>query len=215
MPKYRAVFFDLDGTINDSGPGIMNSVRYALEKMGYPQLPEQTLRRFVGPSLQYSFSTFSGMSEEEALRAVELYRECYLAGQAFNLIVYEGIPELLELLGAHGVRCAVVTSKPQKMAEMVLEHFDLLRYFDCVAGPSPDDGSNQKSVLIGRALSQLDLKSADVVMVGDTRFDIIGAREAGCDSIGVTYGYGTKEELEENGADYLAESASRIGEIVV
>ena len=213
MPKYKAVLFDLDGTINDSGPGIMNSCRYALEKMGCEQLPEETMRRFVGPSLLYSFQTFCGMSEEEAERAIVLYRECYSAGEAYNLTVYDGMTQLLEALGENGILCAVVTSKPQVMAEKILEHFDLRRYFACVAGPDPSDGSNRKSALIERALKELGIENRDAVMVGDTRFDIIGAAQAGCDSIGVTYGYGTEEELKENGATYLADSTAEIGKV--
>ena len=213
MKKYKAVLFDLDGTINDSGPGIMNSCRYAMEKMGHEPLPEETMRRFVGPSLQYSFQTFCGMDEEEAERAIVLYRECYSAGEAYNLTVYDGMSQLLEALGKNGILCAVVTSKPQAMAEKVLEHFDLRRFFACVAGPDPSDGSNQKSVLIELALKELGISSKDAVMVGDTRFDIIGAAQAGCDSIGVTYGYGTVEELKENDATYIVDSAAGIGQI--
>ena len=215
MKNYKAVLFDLDGTINDSGPGIMNSCRYAMEKMGCEQLSEETMRRFVGPSLLYSFRTFCGMSEEEAQRAIVLYRECYSRGEAYNLTVYDGIPKLLEDLGKRGILCAVVTSKPQVMAEKVLAHFDLRRYFACVAGPAPDDGSNKKSVLIERALKELCVGNKDAVMVGDTRFDISGAVQAGCDSIGVTYGYGTEEELKEHGATYLADSAVAIGKIIL
>ena len=208
--KVKAVLFDLDGTINDSGPGIMNSVRYALDQMGFPSLKEETLRRFVGPSLVYSFKTFSGMEEEQAWKAVEVYRECYHAGECYNLNIYDGMKELLEELNRAGIRCAVVTSKPQDMSEQILEHFDMTKYFELVAGPDPDDPSNQKSVLIARALRGLNLSAEDVVMVGDTRFDIIGAKEAGCRSIGVTYGYGTKEELVESGADYLVDSPAEI-----
>ncbi len=211
---YEAVLFDLDGTLNDSGPGIMNSVRYTLEKMDYPQLEESTLRKFVGPSLVYSFKTFSGMSEEEAWKAVDVYRECYHAGECYNLTVYDGIPELLKDLNAAGIRCAVVTSKPQKMAENILEHFDMRKYFETVAGPDPDDPTNHKSALICRALDVLGLGKKDAIMVGDTRFDIIGAKEAGCDSLGVSYGYGTREELEENQADYIADSAEEMRKIL-
>ena len=208
--RYRAALFDLDGTLNDSGPGIMNSVRYSLKKLGYEDLPDETLRRFVGPSLVYSYTTWCHMSEEEARKAVEAYRECYHAGECFNLKIYDGILPLLADLNRAGIRCAVVTSKPQNAAGKILEHFDMLKYFDTVAGPDPDDPSNQKSVLIQRALKTLNLQPEDCVMVGDTRYDIIGAREAGCDSIGVTYGYGTKEELVENGATYLAGSPQEI-----
>ena len=206
-PRFRAVLFDLDGTINDSGPGIMNSVRYSLEKLGYEVPGEETLRRFVGPSLIYSYKTYCGMDEEQARKAVDAYRECYLAGECYNLYLYDGIRELLADLSRAGIRCAVVTSKPQKTSERVLEHFDMTRYFDAIAGPDPDDPSNRKSVLIQRALKELDLTPEDVIMAGDSRFDIIGAKEAGCASIGVLYGYGTRQELEENGADYLVDSA--------
>lgn len=211
---YKAVLFDLDGTLNDSGPGIMRSVRYALEKMKYPALEESTLRRFVGPSLVYSFTTFSGMSEEEAWKAVDLYRECYLAGECYNLSVYDGIRELLHDLNDAGIACAVVTSKPQNMSEKILEHFDMMKYLKAVAGPDPDDPSNRKSVLIGRALRALDLSPDEVIMVGDSRYDMIGAKEAHCDCIGVSYGYGTKEELEENEADYIVDSPKEMRPIL-
>ncbi len=208
--KYKAVLFDLDGTINDSGPGILNSVRYSLKKLGYEIPAEETLRRFVGPSLVYSYTTFCNMSEEIAWKAVEAYRECYHAGECYNLNLYDGICSLLSDLGKSGIRCAVVTSKPQEMSKQILEHFDMMKYFDVVAGPDPDDPSNKKSVLIGRALKELALPAGDVIMVGDSRFDIIGAKEAGCGSIGVTYGYGTREELVESGADYIVDSVYQI-----
>ena len=208
--KYRAVLFDLDGTINDSGPGIMNSVRYSLEKLGRDVPSDDVLRKFVGPSLLYSYMNYCGMTEDEAWKAVEAYRECYHRGECFNLSIYDGIRELLGDLNRAGISCAVVTSKPQEAACKILEHFDMTKYFEAITGPDPDDPSNRKSVLIGRALSRLGLGAEDVIMVGDSRFDIIGAKEAGCDSIGAVYGYGTREELEENGADYLVDSAAEM-----
>lgn len=207
---FKAVLFDLDGTINDSGPGIMNSVRYSLEKMGYPVPGTETLRRFVGPSLVYSYTTFCGLDEETAWKAVEVYRECYHAGECYNLFIYDGIRELLADLKKAGIASAVVTSKPEGMAKQILAHFDMTQYFDAIVGPDPYDPSNKKSALIKRALNMLHLSADEVIMVGDSRFDIIGAKEAGCASIGVTYGYGTREELVENGADYLADTADQI-----
>ena len=215
MPRYKAALFDLDGTISDSGPGIMNSVRYALERMEMAPLPEETLRRFVGPSLLYSFVTYAGMTEEEGWKAIDYYRERYLGGEVFNLTIYEGLPQLLELLGRNGVLCAVVTAKPQAMAQKILERFDLEKYFVSLTGPDMDGLTNEKVDLIRRALARLGLENRDAVMIGDTRFDIIGAKNAGCDSIGVTYGYGTREELEENGADHLAGSPAQIAPLVL
>ncbi len=213
--KWRAVLFDLDGTINDSGPGIMNSVRYALKKMGYPAPEDAVLRKFVGPSLMYSFQTYCQMSEEEARQAVDAYRECYLAGECYNLRVYPGILKLLSDLKQAGIRCAVVTSKPQQTTERILAHMDILRLFDTVAGPDPDDPSNRKSVLIERALRDLELTAADVIMVGDSRYDIIGAKEAGCASAGVLYGYGSLEELRENGADHIVADPQALRSILL
>ncbi len=214
MPGYKAVLFDLDGTINDSGPGIMNSVRHALRKMGYECPPDTELRKYVGPSLMYSFTNYAGMNEIEAEMAVELYRECYLAGECYNLTIYSGIREVFGRLHTAGISCAVVTSKPQNMAKKILEHFDLAKCFDAIVGPDPDDPSSRKVFLIRRAMEELGLGPDEVVMVGDTRFDIQGAKEAGCDSIGVTYGYGTRQELEENGADHIVDTCAQIAEAV-
>ena len=210
MSGYKAVLFDLDGTINDSGPGIMNSVRYAIERMGRKPLPPETLRRFIGPALLYSFKKYAGMTEEESWQAIGYYKECYDGGEAYNLNIYEGIPELLERLGQNGVLCAVVTTKPEAVAEKILERFDMKKHFACVIGPESDGASNQKSILIRRALRKLGLEEQDAVMIGDTRFDAAGASEAGCDFIGVTYGYGTPEELREDRTVFLADSAAQI-----
>ena len=212
--KYEAVLFDLDGTINDSGPGIMESVRYAIERSGYPPLPDETLRRFVGPSLLSSFSRYCHMPEDVGWKAVEYYRELYLAGELYNLKVYPDMPLLLEALGKSPMKTAVVSSKPYAAVEQVLEHYDMRRLFDCVTGPAPDDPSNDKAVLIRSALKKLSVPAGKAVMVGDTRFDIIGAHNAGTDSIGVTYGYGTVEELRENDATYLAGSVREIAAIL-
>ncbi len=204
--SYKAVLFDLDGTINDSGPGIMNSIRHTLDEMGYPIPDEETLRKFVGPSLVYSYTTYCGMSEEEARRGVEVYRKYYHAGECYNLYIYDGIRELLEDLNKAGIRCAVVTSKPQGMSQNILAHFGMDKYFETVAGPDPDDASNEKYILINRALKTLGLTADEAIMVGDTRFDVIGANTARCDSIGVTYGYGTRQELKDANATYLVDS---------
>lgn len=214
MANYSAVFFDMDGTLNDSGPGIMNSVRWAMRKMGRAEPDEETLRKFIGPSLMYSFQTFTGLSEAEAEAATAAYRECYRGGEIYNMTVYDGIRELLTDLNRAGVRCAVVTSKPTMMTDLVLDRFDLRKFFSAVASPRPEDISNDKSFLIQKALGLLGLRPEDAVMVGDTRFDILGAKKAGCDSIGVTYGYGTEAELRECGADHLVRCPDEIRTIV-
>ena len=212
--RYKAVLFDLDGTINDSGPGVMNSVQYAIRKLGLPDLSPETLRRFIGPSLMYSFQNYGGLSEEDAAKAVVFYRECYSAGELFNFTVYDGIKELFDKIKAAGLKMAVATTKPDHMAFKVLEHEGFLDLFDHVAAPSPDDSSNDKSVLINRALEAMSLTKDDVVMIGDTRFDIKGAVKAGCDSIGITYGYGSREELLKNGAVYITDTPEGAWKII-
>ncbi len=203
---YKAVLFDLDGTINDSSPGITNSVRFALDRLGCPPMTEPELRRFVGPSLYFSFTNYAGLDDERAERAIELYRECYGGGELYNLKIYDGMPELLAALPQYGLRAALVTSKPALMADRILDHFDTRKYFSVVTAPSPSDHSSDKSVLIRQALERLELAPDEAIMVGDTRFDILGAAKAGCDSVGVTYGCGSRSELVESGATFLADS---------
>ena len=175
MANYQAVFFDLDGTINDSGPGIMNSVRFTLEQLGRPPLPEQTLRKFIGPSLVYSFQTYAGMREEEARAAAEVYRSFYRGGEIYHLTIYDGNPELLADLNRAGIPCAVVTSKPTMMTDLVLDHFDLRKYFAFVSSPRPEDISNDKAFLVEKALHALGVSPRAAVMVGDTKYDMLGA----------------------------------------
>ena len=211
---YKAVLFDLDGTINDSSPGITNSVRFALDRLGCPPMTEPELRRFVGPSLYFSFTNYAGLDDETAERAIALFRECYGGGELFNLKIYDGMLELLADLPRFGLRAALVTSKPTGMVDRILDHFDTRKYFSVVTAPSPSDHSSDKSVLIRLALERLGLTPDEAIMVGDTRFDILGAVKAGCDSVGVTYGCGTRAELVESGATFLADSPDALRPIL-
>lgn len=213
--NYQTVLFDLDGTINDSGPGIMKSVQYALDRFGLKNEPESRLRKFVGPSLLYSFTTYYGMTEPEAMEAVRYYREYYPVKGIFDLTVYPGIREVMTRLQENGKKLILVTSKPHVLADRILEHFDLGKYFDYTTGPELNDHSSEKVRLIEQAIRACSLNRAEMIMVGDTHFDIDGAAAAGIDSIGVTYGYGTREELVRAGASYLADRAEEILPIVL
>ncbi len=212
--KYRDLLFDLDGTIMDSAEGITKSVQYSLRKFGIDEEDLSKLTPFVGPPLLDSYEEFYGMDEKQAMQAVAYYRERYEKTGLFECSPYEGIASLLERLQKEGRRLIVASSKPEVFVRRILEHFDLARAFDAIIGPDPYDPSNQKSVLIKRALDALGLKACDVIMAGDSRYDIIGAKEAGCASIGVTYGYGTREELIENGADYLVDAPLEMKKIL-
>lgn len=183
--------------------------RYHIEEQD-----EETLRKFIGPPLAESFQRYYGLSAEEAKRAIEYYREYYTAGGMFENKVYEGIPELLEGLKAAGKTLIVATSKPELFAEQILEHFDLARYFDCIAGASMDEVRVNKDEIIDYALDKCGIKDKrQMVMIGDREHDIFGAKRNGLASIGVLFGFGSREELESAGADYIVETPEEIAEI--
>ena len=207
----RTVLFDLDGTLTDSGRGICNSVRYALDRHGFPEAEEAVLRSFVGPPLVERFMSVCGVSEDEARRMVTTYREYYVRQGIFENEVYPGIPLLLQDLRRAGRRIALATSKPEIFARQVLEHFDLLRLFDAIAGEDlrePRDSG--KPALIARCMALLGAKKSETVMVGDRNYDVEGGKACGIGTIGVLYGYGSREELEAAGADHLAASAAEV-----
>ena len=211
MIKY--IFWDLDGTIMESGSGVLSSVRYALDKVGV-ELPESEFRKFIGPSLFDSFTNTAHMPEELAEKAIEYYRELYESKGIFDAQVYEGIPETLDALKKAGYRQFVVTSKPQHMAQRVLDHFEIMPYMDGLVGPTEDDHSSDKAKLIRSAMESNGIEKSEAVMIGDRCFDINGANDVGIHSIGVLYGYGSKEELEKFGAELIVEKAVDIPDAV-
>ena len=208
---YDIVLFDLDGTLTDPGLGITNSVAYALKKWNIEVADRTTLYKFIGPPLSDSFKRYYGFSEEDSLKAIEYYREYFRDKGIFENEVYEGVVDLLETLRAQGKKVVLATSKPEGFAKTILEHFQLAKYFDFVAGASMDESRNKKGAVIAYALESCGItdKSA-VVMVGDREHDVLGAKENDLDSIGVLFGYGSREELEAAGATYIAETVSDI-----
>ncbi len=208
--NYTTVLFDLDGTIMDSGPGIMKSVQYALDHFGYKNEPEEKLRKFVGPSLMDSFTEFYGMDIADAECAVALYREVYPTKGIFDAVPYDGIEDVFRAIRDSGRRLVLVTSKPHVFAERILEHFGFSDYFCFQTGPELSDHDSRKARLINRAVNALQLKKDECIMIGDRHFDMEGAVEAGVDALGVTYGYGDLEEITEAGADYIAHSPREI-----
>ena len=194
--KYKYILFDLDGTITESGPGIMNSVEYALNKMNREVGERDTLKKFIGPPLTESMEKYYGMSEEEALLGVKYYREYYAVKGIFENSVYEGLAETLESLKNEGYILAVATSKPEEYAKRIADKFDFAKYF---AG-----------IYLGVERENYD----QVVMVGDRNNDIYGAKENGIQVIGVLYGYGDLAELQSAGADYIAKMPEEIAQII-
>ncbi len=208
---YQTVLFDLDGTLTDPGVGITNSVAYALEKYGIHNTDRSQLYKFIGPPLRESFGQFYGFSKEQAEEATAYYREYYKDKGIYENRLYQGIPELLQMLADAGAMLLVATSKPEQFACRILDYFSIRKYFTYVAGATMDGSRSKKSEIIEDALRAgniSDLSSA--IMVGDREYDIFGARQAGIASIGVLFGYGSKEELVAAGADYLAMQPAEI-----
>lgn len=209
--KYDVVLFDLDGTLTESAPGIINCARYAAKEMGYPVADERVYEQFIGPPLHHSFTHLLGMTDAQADEAVRLYRVRFSSvGWAENA-VYTGIPLLLRELKRQGVRVAMATAKPFQFATRILAHFGLSRFFDAEIGILPEEKHAEKEAIVRKALDVVGFKSGErAVMVGDRMYDIEGARANGIDSIGAAYGYGTREELEQAGATHVATDVNEL-----
>lgn len=206
----KAIVFDLDGTLTDSGEGIMNCAKLALEHYGLPIPSETELRTFVGPPLHDSFIRF-GVPAEEADNAIKIYRSRYIPIGKFENHPYEGIQDTLEKLKALGHTLYVATSKPETMSVEILEHFDMAKYFDIIAGASFDRSRSSKEDVIAYLLNQCgdyDRK----IMVGDTAFDVIGAKAHGIPTVGVAWGYGKVEDMENAGAISIAHTMDELFE---
>ena len=209
MKQNTWILFDLDGTLTRSDEGITNCVRYAAERMGLPVAETEDLRKFVGPPLAWSFQEYMGLSPEDALRAVEIYRERYNDVGLFENRVYPGVRYALRALRKAGAHLGVVTGKPISPTKRILEHFGLMKWMESVVSAS--DNKAEKEYLIREALPET---AEEVWMVGDRRFDMEGGVKAGVHTLGVTYGYGTEEELTASGAERLARSPREIAEIL-
>ena len=195
---YRAILFDLDGTLTQSGEGITKSVQYALEKLGKPEPDLKKLEVFVGPPLLQQFMKYAGLDEETAVKAVEYYRERYTDVGIFENRPYPGVEEMLEGLKRKGYILAVASSKPERFVRRILDHFHLTGYFQEIVGSEMNGGRTSKAEVIEEALLRLHMSGCrkDVIMVGDKEHDVLGAREAGISCVAVSYGYGTEEELK-------------------
>ena len=199
--KYTHCFFDLDGTLVNSAPGITSSVQYALQKCGIEPPPAEELLGFIGPSLMYGFSHFYNMNEEESRRAVNFYREIYTAGGMFKCEPYGGIRALLDALREKGIVCVLATGKPHIYANQILKHWKLDDYFSFVSGPELDGTRDPKHEVIAYAMEHLHLTDVSkILMIGDRDNDVLGAKHHGMDCAGVLWGFGTREELLGAGA---------------
>ena len=208
---YQYLMFDLDGTLVESGDGIVASARHALNVMGRKMLSDEELLKFIGPPLFDSFTKLCDMTAEEADEAIEIYRKHYEAEGYLLAPVYKGVEEMLIALKDKGHTLMVVTSKPYDVAEKIIIKHGLDKYFVNLTGPTHEEKTLHKDVMIQRAFEKngiSDPKTA--VMIGDRKFDIDAANKNGVDSIAVLYGYGNKEEFERHGATYIVGSCKDI-----
>lgn len=211
MMRYNCLFFDLDGTLTESGPGITRSAAWALEQMGLPVGDPALLRRFVGPPLSDTFQNCYGVPEERVAEAIRLYRVCYnQMGGIFESPPYPGIVPLLEELRRRGNKLLVATSKPLPMAERVLEHWHLTGYFDHICGGTLDERGCKKELVVAQALERCGGDPDRVLMVGDREHDVLGTHANGIACAGVLWGYGSEAELTAAGAEYLVREAREL-----
>ena len=212
--KYKYCLFDLDGTLTDPAIGITNSVMHALEKYDIHVEDRSELYPFIGPPLDYSFKTFYGFTDEQAVQAIKYYREYFSVTGLFENKVYEGIPEMLQELKKKGVTVALATSKPYEFSVKILKHFDLYNYFDFFGAATMDGRISKKEDVIAHLLEEMGVADkSEILMVGDRYHDIEGARANNLNSAGVLWGYGSEEELKNAGADYILAKPSEISEM--
>lgn len=209
MKKY--ILFDLDGTLTDPMLGITKSVKYALDKFNIHVNSLEELCKFIGPPLKDSFMEFYNFNEEEAEKGVIFYRERYSTKGIYENVVYEDIEKLLKELKKNDKTIIIATSKPTVFAKEIVDYFNLGKYFDFICGSKLDGTRSKKVEVIEYALKIAGVKDrSEAIMVGDRKHDIIGAKLAKLESVGVLYGYGSFEELKENGSDYIVETVNNL-----
>lgn len=207
------ILLDLDGTLIDPRPGILGSIRVALQRMGLPAPPIDELTWAIGPSLRTTFPRLLG-GHERTEEAVALYREAYADGAMYDAVVYAGIPEALEALAGAGGRLFIATAKPHHFARPIIERFDLARHFTGIFGPELDGTRDQKHELIAHMIASAGVRPERAVMIGDREHDMLAAARNGLPAIGVTWGYGSIAELEAAGASALCATPAGLAEAV-
>ena len=211
LNSIKNLLFDLDGTLTDPIEGMTRCFCHAMEQMNAPLPTRDEVQLHIGPPLRSTFSLLLKTTDQAQVeRAVRLYRERFSTVGMFENEVYRGVPEMLATLKAASKKLFVATSKVQVYTEKILQHFELFDYFDGVYGSAPDGHLDNKADLIRHILASESLKAGETLMVGDRKYDIEGAKVNHCFAAGVTYGYGSVEELTEAGADYLCHSPNDV-----
>ena len=211
----RTVFFDLDGTLTDSCPGILAGMAHALTELGRPTRPEEVSTDVIGPPLYDSFTALYGMDDATARRAVAAYREYYSREGLFINSVYDGIPALLGRLKEAGLALYIATGKPHPYATRIAERFGLAPYLSGIYGAEFDGTRGDKADLLAYAIEREGLVPSECAMIGDRAFDVLGALANGVLPVGVLWGYGSRDELLRAGAPHLSETPSRLCDLLL
>lgn len=213
---YKYVIFDFDGTVTDTGEGILKSLQFAFKDNGQEVPDLSDLRKFIGPPIHYSFATFYNVSEEDIPAYIKSYRKRYREKGIYECYLFEGMRETIESLRSKGIKIGIASSKPESLIKDVSEYLKITDLFDAVSGTLLDDSNHSgKTDLVLRAMNMLGATDkSEVLMVGDRYFDIDGANGAGVDSVGVLFGYGSEEEFKEHNATYIISKAEEILDIV-
>lgn len=214
--KKDIIFLDLDGTIVDSAPGIIESVKYALSYFNIEEKDEEKLSLFIGPPLFDAFSSIYKMSKKDADKAVEKYRENYNKNRAIlKFSVYDGVENLLKKLKLNGFIVCLATAKPKEFATVILENAKLSQYFDVINGASFDESKRTKTAVIKDTIEKNNFNKERVLMVGDRENDVTGAKNNNIEVLGVTYGYGDEKELKKAGCKNIVSSCDEVFEFII
>ena len=217
MRKYDYVIFDFDGTVTDTGEGILKSLQYSFEQMG-DEVPDLSdLKKFIGPPIHYSYVTFYGVSEDKVGEYIKKYRERYRKTGIYECFIYDGMKETILKLRENGVKIGIASSKPESLIYDVMNHLGITDLFDAVTGVMVDDSNHSgKADLVLSSMKKLGANDKSrVLMVGDRYFDIDGAAGAGVHSCGVLFGFGSEKEFKEHNATYIVSNANEIADIVL
>ena len=214
--KYETILFDLDGTLTDPALGITSGVAYALDAFGNKYESLKSLEEFIGPPLREHFMEYCSVSRETAEEYVKKYREYYSVTGLYENKVYPGIENMLKALKNNGKKVVLATSKPEKFAKIILDHFKLSEYFDFIAGALMSNTRTKKDEVIAYALENIGGVDIErTIMVGDRMHDVEGAAKFGISTIGVTYGYGSQKELTDSGAAYVVDTVEQLTELLL
>ena len=215
MPRYPYVLFDLDGTLADTGEGVMNCAKHACVTLGYPEPPQSQLNKIIGPPLGFSFPNYLGVAEHDTLEAIRIFRQRYSVKGLLECRIYDGIADLLSALKDAGCRLFVATCKPTAYSETILKNLGIADKFELVVGSNLDNTRAEKNEVLDYLCKTANLEPQLCVMVGDRYTDVRGAHTFSMDSIGVTFGYGSREELEQEGATAVVDSPEEIKKFIL